>query len=201
MPLRADQRLEAAIEDTPWLAVALRQLETAALPDAWIVAGAVAQSVWNRAAGRPAGHGIKDLDVVYHDPADLSEAAERGCAEHVASLLGDLPTGLDVKNQARVHLWYERRFGRPCPPYGSSAAAIATYPTTATAIGVRRRAGAFEICAPFGLDDLLDLTVRPNPVLASASVYAAKTARWREQWPALRILPWPQTAQQRNDAR
>src|ERR1700730_3374080 len=39
---------------------------------------------------------------------------------------------------ARVHLWYEDRFGYALKPYLSSADAIATFPTTATAVGVRR---------------------------------------------------------------
>jgi uncharacterized protein len=62
-----------------------------------------------------------------------------------------------VKNEARVHLWCEERFGDAIKPYLSSAGAIATFPTTATAIGVRRICGKFECCAPFGLDDLFGL--------------------------------------------
>jgi len=31
----------------------------------------------------------------------------------------------------------------------------------------------------------------PNPVLAPAGVYRAKTERWHRQWPALTVLPWP----------
>jgi hypothetical protein len=38
----------------------------------------------------------------------------------------------DVKNEARVHLWYERRFGRHLEPYRSTGDAIATWPTTAS---------------------------------------------------------------------
>jgi hypothetical protein len=55
------------------------------------------------------------------------------------------------------HLWYEDRFGYSIKPYLSSAAAIATFPTTATAVGVRRICGKLECCAPFGLDDLFGL--------------------------------------------
>ena len=61
-----------------------------------------------------------------------------------------------------MNLWYQERFGYAIERYRSSADAIATFPTTATAVGVRRIHGEFECCAPFGLDDLFGLVVRPN---------------------------------------
>ncbi len=101
---------------------------------------------------------------------------------------------LDVKNEARVHLWYEEKFGYPIPPYRSTAAAIATFPTTATSIGVRWCGGRLECCAPYGLDDLFRLIVRPNKVQITQAVYEAKVARWRAEWPQLAFLPWNEGA-------
>jgi hypothetical protein len=37
-------------------------------------------------------------------------------------------TDWDVKNQAAVHLWYERRFGYAVPPLHSVEDAVATWP-------------------------------------------------------------------------
>lgn len=178
------------MRDSPLLAPILRCLADDPLPDCWLVAGAVAQILWNRHFGLPHDHGIRDVDVVYFDPDDLSAAGEQRQATRVAELLADLPVAIDVKNEARVHLWYARRFGLPIPPYPSMAAAIATFPTTATAIGVRLRRGCFEIEAPFGLDDLLAGIVRANPVLAGEAVYRAKTDRWAAKWPGLVVVPW-----------
>jgi uncharacterized protein len=127
------------------------------LPGNWLVAGSIAQTVWNLALGRPAGFGIKDADVVYFDAQDLSFEAEVENEQRLRDLFRHLPVKLDVKNEARVHLWYERSFGYPIAPYLSAPAAIATFPTTATAIGVRCKAGKFECYSPFGLDDLFDL--------------------------------------------
>jgi hypothetical protein len=95
-----------------------------------------------------------------------------------------------VKNQARVHLWYEARFGRAIAPFASTRAAIATYPTTATAIGIGMAGGRCVLYAPFGLADLLAGVVRANKALVSQAVYEAKAARWHRQWPSLRITPW-----------
>jgi hypothetical protein len=50
------------------------------LPDAWLVAGCLFQTVWNLQAGRDATAGIKDYDLFYFDDADLSEQAERKSA-------------------------------------------------------------------------------------------------------------------------
>jgi hypothetical protein len=63
---------------------------------------------------------------------------------------------------------------------------------TAACLGVRlEREGHWRIYAPYGLADVFNLVVRPNPVLAPRSVYEAKVARWQRQWPALTVLPWP----------
>ncbi len=47
-----------------------------ALPDWLIVSGAVYNTVWNHLTRKPAGHGIRDVDLFYHDASDLSWEAE-----------------------------------------------------------------------------------------------------------------------------
>ena len=174
------ERLATLVRGNPALAAVLDGFAAIALPDCWLVAGCVAQTVWNHAHGLPPGHGIADIDLVYHDPDDLSAEAE---AAHEARLRARFGPMLDVKNQARVHLWYETRFGRAIVQHASSAAAIATYPSTATAIGLRQGGGDLAVCAPFGLDDLFSLIVRANRRLASEAVFAAKATRWARLWP------------------
>lgn len=161
-----------------------------ALPDGWLVAGAVVQTVWNDAFNLPPDHGIDDIDLIYFDPGDLSAEAENTQAERIRACLDKVPIRLDVKNQARVHLWYQAKFGQAIAPYRSSAEAIATFPTTAAAIGIRPTGGNLEFTAPFGFDDLLGLIVRPNKRQVTADVYERKIRRWRKLWPDLRIVGW-----------
>jgi hypothetical protein len=97
---------------------------------------------------------------------------------------------VDVTNEARVHLWYEQRFGVPLEPYGSTEEAIATWPTTASSVGVRPAGSGLAVCAPFGLRDLFALVVRPNKTLVTEAIYTAKAARWQATWPRLTILGW-----------
>jgi uncharacterized protein len=182
--------LEVALEQNKWLREILERFEEIALPDSWLVAGSIAQTIWNLGCGRSAELGLKDVDLIYFDDQDLSFDAEASHERRLRDLFRRLPIKLDVKNDARVHLWYEERFGYAIKPYLSSADAIATFPTTATAVGVRRIRGKLECRAPFGLDDLFGLVVRPNKRQITRPIYEAKVDRWRSIWPRLTFLRW-----------
>ncbi len=162
------------------------------LPGWYLVAGCLYQTVWNVVTGRPPEAGILDYDLAYFDASDLSWQAEDAVIRAGQELFGDLPAPVQIRNQARVHLWYEEKFGVPCPPHESTEAAIDTFEATTACLGVRLRPGGrWLVYAPHGLGDVFGLVVRPNPVLAPRHVYQAKTARWRQQWPSLTVLPWP----------
>jgi uncharacterized protein len=161
-----------------------------ALPDWYFGAGGVAQTVWNLRHGFDAAGGIKDYDLVYFDPHDLSAESERRIEEEVATRLSRFGVVVDVHNEARVHLWYEQRFGRHLAPYRSTEDAIATWPTTASSVGVRRGHEGFIVCAPFGLADLLGMVARPNKTIVTREVYEEKVSRWKTRWPKLRVIPW-----------
>ena len=49
---------------------------------------------------------------------------------------------------------------------------------------------AIRVFAPFGLDDLFNLTVRANRTRITPETYAAKAERVRMRWPEVTILPW-----------
>jgi len=193
--MTCEERLEEIVLQSSLLGPALRALERSNLEQGYLCAGGVAQSVWNHLLGKPLEHGIKDLDVIYFDSSDLSEAAEARTSQALARILQrravkNSSVPLDVKNQARVHLWYAGRFGYPIAPYPSSRDALASFPTTATAVGVRWTRGTLEVCAPFGLKDLFELTVRPNPRQITPQIYQNYRERWSTRWPELIYLPW-----------
>jgi hypothetical protein len=48
-----------------------------------------------------------------------------------------------------------------------------------------------DITAPFGLDDVFSLRLRPNPLLDNRGTYDQKAARCRELWPQIEVIPWP----------
>ncbi|MDG6939870.1 MAG: nucleotidyltransferase family protein [Nitrososphaerota archaeon] len=163
------------------------------MPDWYLAAGCIAQTAWNVMHGFPATAHIKDYDLVYFDP-DLSYDAENSYIEEGKKLFKDVDSRIEIKNEARVHLWYQDHFGYPITPYQSIEHAIDSWPTTATAIGVRRRAdGRLQVYAPFGLDDLLSMTVRPNTKQINKEIYMDKTEKWSRLWPKLKIIPWKAT--------
>src|ERR1700730_14803737 len=192
MGLKTLNDLKIALRQNRWLGEIRERFEEVTLPDTWLVAGGIVQTIWNLGHGQPAEFGLKDVDLIYFDDQDLSFEAEASHESRLRDLFQfqHLPIKLDVKNEARVHLWYEDRFGDAIKPYSYSAAAIATFPTTATAVGVRRICGTLECCAPFGLDDLFGLVVRPNKRQITRAIYEAKVDRWRSIWPRLTYLPW-----------
>jgi hypothetical protein len=91
-----------------------------------------------------------------------------------------------------VHLWYHDRFGGdPVEPHTSIVDAVGTWPETATAVAVRLRAGdAIEVCAPYGLDDLLGGVWRRNPRRISIAQSLARLDRHQpsRRWPAVTVI-------------
>ena len=176
----ADATVQAVLDRAPALG----------LDDAWLTAGALFQTVWNTLTGRPAGTGVRDADLFYFD-ADTSWEAEDAVIRAGAELFGDLPVPVEIRNEARVHLWYEEKFGVPAEPFRDCADAIDHFAAVCCCYGVRvGAAGARQVYAPHGYDDLFGVVVRPNRSPAPRQVYEAKAQRWRERWPELTVLPW-----------
>jgi len=143
--LKTQNDLEIALRQNKWLGEILERFEETVLPDCWLVAGAIAQTIWNLGYGLPVEFGLKDVDLIYFDEQDLSFEDEASHERRLCDIFQHLPIKIDVKNEARVHLWYEDRFGYAIKTYLSSADAIATFPTTATAVGIRRIRGKFGV--------------------------------------------------------
>ena len=157
----------------------------------YIGAGCITNTVWNDISGYPLEYGISDIDIVYYAPEDITSENEKKLKDNLLNLLGDFQFKLDVKNQARVHLWYENKFGFSIKPYNSLEEAIDSWPTTATALGLRQEQdGTYKIYAPYDLDDLFSMVVRPNKLMITREIYENKAKKWLEKWPKLMIVPW-----------
>ncbi len=167
----------------------LQTARTLGLPDHLLLSGAVYQPVLNHLTGRPLGYGIRDYDLGYFDSSDLSYEAEDAVIRRVAAAFDEpLRSQVEVRNQARVHLWFEAHFGEPYMPVGSTVEAIGRFASTISAIGVRLEPdGALRIEAPFGLADLFALRLRSNPGRATPN-FARATASVRQRWPELMVV-------------
>jgi uncharacterized protein len=185
------QRLEEMLRKNRVVWEILTRVPRLQLPDWYLGAGCIAQTVWNELHGFGPATNIKDYDLVYFDSSDLSREAEESRARDAQRLLIDIPGELDVANEARVHLWYPEHFGYAIKPYASVEDGIASWPATATAIGVRMGLdGHVTTYAPFGLEDLFGLIVRPNKRQITKAIYDQKVQRWSACWPRLIVVPW-----------
>jgi uncharacterized protein len=175
---------------TPSLMQVLRIARTLALPDWLIFSGAVYQPVLNHLTGRVSDYGIKDYDLAYFDAADLSYEAEDTVIRRVAAAFDELlRRTVQVRNQARVHLWFKSKFGEPYPPLSSTAQALERFASPLFAVGVRLEPDErMHIEAPFGLSDLFALRLRPNPQRRVAN-FEGIASDVRRRWPDLAVEP------------
>lgn len=182
-------RLAEIVRTTPALIRVLETMRGLDLPDWLMFSGAVYQPVLNRLTGRPAEHGLNDYDIGYSDAADLSYEAEDRVIRRVAAAFPEpLSRPVQVRNQARVHLWFEARFGEAYTALSSTAEALERFLSPTFAVGVRLEAnGRLHIEAPFGLDDLFALRLRPNPNRPTGG-FARTAAGVAARWPELTVL-------------
>jgi hypothetical protein len=178
-------RLRSIVRASPGLMHVLTVARALDLPDWLIFSGAVYQPVWNHLTGRDPAYGIKDYDIGYFDASDISYEAEDVVIKRAASAFAPPYRDLvEVRNQARVHLWFEPKYNEPYPPLTSSAEALARFTAPAFAVGVRLETdNSLTVEAPFGLEDLFAMRVRPNPIRPSTGLertFANAKGRWPE---------------------
>ncbi|MDO5692300.1 MAG: nucleotidyltransferase family protein [Pseudomonadota bacterium] len=167
-------------------AALLERLPALALPDAYLAAGCLFQAVWNQRGGRAPDWGVRDYDVFYFDPGDLSADAEARIEARVRQITADLGVTVEVKNQARVHTWYRDWFGADYPPLRCTREGIERFLVACTCVGIRLGDGALH--APGGLDDLWRGVLRINPRHAMPALFSAKALSYQRRWPWLTVV-------------
>jgi len=184
-----ERRLADILRQAPSLMGVMETARDLALPDWMIFSGAVYQKALNHLTGRDPDYGLNDYDLAYFDAADLSYEAEDAVIRRAANAFAPpLDELVEVRNQARVHLWFEAKFGEPYAPLSGSAEALSRFTATMFAVGARLEPnGEIAIFAPFGLEDLFALRLRPNPTRRTTGFRrTAESAKAR--WPELVIL-------------
>lgn len=177
-------RFRVDIQRNPNNTRILERWSELALPDSWLVAGCLFQTIWNLLSDRDPTAGIKDYDLFYFDPDDLSAESEQATQRRAEVLLSDLGIRMEVCNQARVHLWYERHFGRPYARLRSAREGIDRFLMPATCVGVNPD----EVYAPHGFDLLYRGELTMNPLTPYRELYERKVADYRARWGWLRTI-------------
>lgn len=181
--------LRTIIRNHPNLMPALETLRGANLPDPWLVSGAIYCNVWNHLTGRPADYGVKDYDVFYWDD-DTSYETEDQVIKRLTPLFAADPP-VEIRNQARVPLWYREKFERDYPPVANCKEAIDRFACTTHCVGARLIDGDLDIYAPFGLNEIFSFRLTPNLTLENRETHEAKAARQSALWSELSVVSWP----------
>lgn len=184
-----EARLDAIVRADAGLMHVMTTVRGLDLPDWRIFSGAVYQSAWNALTGRPAGYGRKDFDLGYFD-SDTSWDAEDVVIKRVAAAFDEpFASTVEVRNQARVPLWFPAHFGEPYDPISSTDEALARFVAPAFAVGIRLEPDdTISIAAPLGLDDMFGLILRPNPNRGVAKDWRRVTERALARWPELTVV-------------
>ncbi|WP_306307193.1 nucleotidyltransferase family protein [Alicyclobacillus acidiphilus] len=180
-----EQDIIQLIRDDARMMVILRIVASLGLPDWCVCAGFVRSKVWDFLHGLTGTH-LPDVDVVYLDPDCTDESIEKQYERSLRQLDSSVPWS--VKNQARMHTINDHA------PYTSTADGLANFPEVCTAIGVYMDSnGDLVLVAPYGVDDLVNLIVRPTPFFESGArraIYEERVSKkkWETVWHRLHIV-------------
>ena len=177
----------AAVLRNPINRIVLERLPRLGLPDYWLVSGALFQTVWNVKTGRDPQFGIKDYDICYFDP-DTSYEAEDRAIRAARATFAEVKSDIEVRNQARVHLWYEEKFGMPYPALTRATDGIDRFLMHAAQVGICRTHDGYDVYAPRGFADIDGMIIQPNRTANfNADRYREKAERWKALWPELEV--------------
>lgn len=185
MTLSANHFIDVALRN-PVNAELAARLPRLGLNQCFLTAGCLFQATWNSLSGQREDWGVKDYDVFYFDDADLSWEAEDAVIKLVHNSVADLGVNIEVKNQARVHLWYQQRFGVRYPQLTSARDGIDRYLVSCTCVGID--VNSRELYAPDGLGELATGVLRMNPRHPIPELFRLKASDYKARWPWLTIV-------------
>lgn len=179
------------IRAQPLIMNALTRARIMSLPQWRIVSGVIYNTVWNVLTGRPPGYGINDIDLMYFDDGDLSWEAEDAVIRQGRREFEASPLPVEIRNQARVHLWFPKKFGQPFEPLTSTDEALGRFAAKTHAVALHLNDDdTLDLSAPFGLDSIFSFHVQPNHALDNEAGYRKKAERAKKAWPELTVEPW-----------
>lgn len=163
------------------------------LPNFYIAAGSVFQTIWNYYDNKPLNFGIKDIDIIYYDPINLSKESEQKLEKTIEDHFKKVGLNyeLDIHNEARMHLWKKDNENKNIDQYKNSEDAIDQWIATVHAIGITKENNEIKVYAPYGLSDIFSKTIRPiKHKNNSKELYNKKVASWQKRFENLNIVEW-----------
>lgn len=175
------------------LMIILNYIDELNIPNYYIAAGAVFQTIWNYYDNKPLNYGIKDIDIIYYDSNNLSKDDEKELENKIVNHFKKLNLNyeFDVHNEARMHLWKKENENQNIHQYKNSEDAIDKWIATVHAIGITKDNNKIKVYAPCGLSDIFSKTIRPIKHKAnSKDLYDNKVRGWEKRFNGLNIIEW-----------
>lgn len=176
------QDLKKILLSEKWLMNILTSVRDLGLPDWYLAAGVIRNTVWDVLHGYTKRTPLNDIDLVYFDSQKRFD--EKKIEENLHKLYPNYT--FEVVNQATIHEIYILK-----PAVKNACAGIATFVETPTCVGIRlEKDDSLTICAPYGLSDLFTLQVKKVPFpFVSSKLYKERVTKknWKKLWPKLVI--------------
>ena len=168
-------------------------IDTLNLPNYYIAAGSVFQTIWNYFDNVDLNNNIKDIDVIYYDKTNLDVNKDIDICNKIIEFCknNNLNYEIDVSNEARMHLWKKEHENKDVEQYRNSEDAINYWIANMHAIGITKINNELYVYAPFGLSDIYSRTIRPiKHKYNSKELYDKKVKSWSSRFHNLNIVEW-----------
>ena len=163
------------------------------LPNFYIASGSIFQTIWNYYDNLPLNNNIKDIDIIYYNKDDISVEKDLEYYDIINNyrLSKGYSFGIDVSNEARMHLWKKEKLNIEIDPYINSEDAIGKWVATVNSIGLTKDEEGLKIYAPYGLSDIYSKTIRPIKHKSSnEEIYKKKVKSWSKRFNNLNVVDW-----------
>ncbi len=171
------------VKQDQWMMEVLQIAQSLDLPDWMIGAGFLRNKIWDYLHGYKQKTPLADIDLIYFDQSNTDKSVEK---KYEGELKGKMDLNWSVNNHARMHLI------NGDAPYVSTTDGLAHWVETATCIAIKLNVkGELELIAPYGIDDLVNLVLRPSPKFSrQLDIFYERISRkqWLEKWPKLKVL-------------
>lgn len=189
-----DEQVEKAVEilkKNNELMKILDYISELKLPNFYIAAGSIFQTIWNYYDNKPLNRGIKDIDIIYYDSNNLTKEFEKELENNIIEYFKDFNYEFDIHNEARVHLWKKDNENQNIDHYNNSEDAIDQWIATVQSIGITKENNEIKIYAPYGLSDIFSKTIRPIKHKTNCKeLYDKKVEKWAKRFDNLNIVEW-----------
>lgn len=188
-----NEKIISIIKENNELMDILNYVSSLSLPNFYIAAGSIFQTIWNYYDNKPLNYGIKDIDVIYFNDKDISVDTDINYYKLIQEYSNSKHYNyeIDVSNEARMHIWKKEHQNQVIQPYKCSEDAIERWIATVHAIGITKENDDIRVYAPYGLSDIFSRTIRPiKHIDNNESIYNKKVNSWSGRFNNLNIIRW-----------